>query len=79
MYLSIYLSLSLSIYIYIYIHIYIYIYIPTPNTVYARAKYYKPEFSKVKFPWKMPLEVLWTIPVEIHWKSDDPLDNTTDK
>ena len=36
-----------------------------------RAKDYTPEVATVKFRWKMPLKV--------HWQSDNPLDDTTDK
>ena len=43
------------------------------------AKDYTPEFTKVKFHWKIRLIIHWAIPVKIHWGSDNPLENTTDK
>ena len=34
---------------------------------------------KVEFSWKLPPRIHWTIPVNIHGKSDNPLESTTDK
>ena len=47
------------------------------RAVYAGAKHYTPEIAEVKFHWKMPLTTDWSIPVKIHWTSDNPLENTT--
>ena len=52
------------------------------------AKYYTPELTKVKFHWKVPMNIHWQFPVKstgkvtILWKmpleSEHPLENTTD-
>ena len=43
------------------------------------AEDYTPELTKVQIHWKMPLHIHLTIPVKIHWQSDNPSENTTDK
>ena len=39
------------------------------------AKHCTPDLTKMTTHWKTPL----TIPVEIHWKSDDPLEHATEQ
>ena len=43
------------------------------------AKYYTPELAKVKFHWKMTVNVHRNFPVKIHRESDNPFENTGDK
>ena len=43
------------------------------------AKGYTPAITKVKFRWRMPLNIHWGSPVEIHWESDNPLEPATEK
>ena len=43
------------------------------------AEDYTPEITKVKCHWKMPLIIHREIPETIHWTSDNPFGNTTDK
>ena len=42
------------------------------------AKFYTPDITNMTIHWNMPL-IHWTIPVKIHWTSDNPLENTTEK
>ena len=45
----------------------------------AGAKDYTPEITKMRIHRKLPLKIHLTILGEIHWKSDNPLEDTTDK
>ena len=38
-----------------------------------------PEVTKVKFHWRMPLEVHRTFPATIRWERDNPSEHATDK
>ena len=48
---------------------------------------YTPEHARVKFHWKVPVNVRWEVPVDVHWRfpvkvhwtSDNPPENTLDK
>ena len=51
----------------------------TVATATFRATYYTPEITTVKLQRYVPLNMHWTIPVKIRWKSDNPLEYTTDK
>ena len=61
------------------IHMSIIVIIIRSGEALLRAKDCTPKITKVKFHWKMPRTVHWTIPVKIHRESDNPLANTTDK
>ena len=43
-----------------------------------REQYYTPEFTKVKFHRKVPVNVHWTFRETIHWESGNPLESTAD-
>ena len=43
------------------------------------ANDYTPDLTRVKFHEKMSLRIHWTLPVKIHWKSDNPLGNTAEE
>ena len=71
-----------------YIHVYIYPLLcsrtPASSKATRRssrigAKDCTPEITKVKFQWKVPVNVHWNFLVKIHWKSVNTLKNTTDK
>ena len=44
-----------------------------------RAKDHTPEITKIKLRWKMPLKCHSNCPMEIHLKSGNPLENTTEQ
>ena len=94
MYIYIYIYVYISISLSLYIHIYIYIYIISPppqRTRRAAACGVKrairwsgqnithQKSQQMKSIGKLQLTIHWTIPVNIHWTSDNPLDNTADK
>ena len=43
-----------------------------------RANYYTPDLTNMNIHWKMLLKIHCTIPVTIHWTSDNPLEHTAE-
>ena len=54
-------------------------YIPRdrPGSAIFGARDYTPDIAKVKFHWRMQLNIHWTIPVKIQRKSGNPLEHTS--
>ena len=80
--------MCVCVYVCIYIYICVYIYIgeralgagpAAEGGQGLGARYYTPEIAKVKFRWKVPLNIHWRFPVQTHWESDNPFEHTAEK